>query len=87
MSNGDTAYDIVLSQAERVREVVERANYDKCPVGGQRDVNLFMIDAMSALLTRRDPKAFTWLSSGVGASIGGIAGGAIGIFGKILGWW
>ena len=74
MSNGETAQEMVHQQAKRVRDVIEASDYSKCPVGGsaQKDVQLFLVDGMTAILEQsRSKKVLSFLSGG------GIVGGIL----------
>ena len=75
MANGDTiSSSMVLAQAGRVRKLVETGNYDKCPVVGEQEVQLFLVDGMTAILKQaRQVNFYAVLSGGTtGAIIFGI---------------
>jgi len=81
MANGNDdsiSARIVLSQVDRVRERVENGNYAACPVAGEKDVQLFIIDAMTAILKQSQKVNFMATLSGgtIGAAIVGIIVGA-----------
>jgi hypothetical protein len=75
MANDESiSSNMVLSQAARVRKLVENGDYDKCPVKGEQDVQLFLIDGMTAILKQaRQGNFYAILSGGTtGAIIFGI---------------
>jgi hypothetical protein len=79
---------MVLKQADRVRKLVEESDYSRCPVGGQKEVNLFMVDGITALLEQqRTCRGRPWLTGTVGGGIGAVLAGAVYITGKLHGWW
>jgi hypothetical protein len=80
MANDESiSSNMVLSQAARVRRLVERGSYDKCPVAGEQEVQLFLVDGMTAILKQSRHVNFMAVLSGgtVGATIVGIIIGAI----------
>ena len=77
MTNGNDnsiSSSMVLSQAARVRALVEKGNYDKCPVIGEQEVQLFLVDGMTAILKQAKRGNFYAILSGgtTGAIIFGI---------------
>ena len=66
---------MVLQQAERVRKIVEDGLYDKCPVKGEKEVQLFLVDGMTAIL-RQAKQNNIWAA----VSGGSMAGAIIGLF-------
>jgi hypothetical protein len=70
---------MVLSRAADVRRLVENGDYAKCPVKGEQDVQLFLIDGMTAILKQSRGVGFLAVLSGgtAGATIVGIIFGAI----------
>lgn len=87
--NGDgVASAMIIKQAERVRALVEKSDYSKCPVGGQKDVNLFMIDGITAIIEQQaKAKGVTWASGTIGGSMGALIAAVIFVTGKLHGWW
>ena len=87
--NGDNvASSIVLRQATRVREIVEKSDYAKCPVGHQKDVNLFMIDGITAIIEQQSTvKVTTWISGATGGGIGAGIAALIFYTGRFHHWW
>jgi len=82
------AAKMVLRMAARVKKIVENSDYTRCPVGGQKDVNLFMIDGITAIIEQQSrSKGFTWISGTVGGGIGAFLAGAVFWTGKLHGWW
>jgi len=74
MSSDEVAQNIVLKRADEVRQIVARADFSKCPVGPeQKEVNLFIIDALTSLLSdgghgRSNPGK--WVGAGgIGAAL------------------
>ena len=89
-TNGNsTAKEMIRVQSERVRELVEKSDYSKCPVGiGQKDVNLFMVDGIVAILKQQGrSKGETWISGLTGGSIGAIISSIVFWTGRFHGWW
>ena len=79
---------IVLKQAARVRDIVEKSDYTKCPVGGQKAVNLFMIDGITAIIEQQSRvKGATWVSGTVGGGFGAVLASLVFWTGKLHGWW
>jgi len=75
MANDESiSSNMVLSQAARVRKLVERGSYDKCPVAGEQEVQLFLVDGMTAILKQSRQGSFLAILSGgtMGAVIVGI---------------
>ena len=59
MGNGNSiSSSMVLQQAGRVRKLVESGNYDKCPVVGEQEVQLFLVDGMTAILKQARQGSF-----------------------------
>lgn len=92
MSNGDIAMQMILAQADRVKLSVEAADYSRCPPG-QKDVQLFLVNGMTALLhCQTNGKATPGLTGRGMAFLGGGGIGAgllagIELFGRAKGWW
>ena len=65
---------MVLAQAARVRRLVETGNYSQCPVVGEQEVQLFLVDGMTAILKQSCQNSFRAVLSGgtTGAVIVGI---------------
>lgn len=79
---------IVLKQATRVREMVEKSDYSKCPVGNQKDVNLFMIDGITAIIEQQSKNnGLSWLSGTIGGGAGALISTLLYVTGKLHGWW
>lgn len=86
--DGGVASAMVLSQAARVRKIVENGDYSKCPIGGQKDVNLFMVDGITAIIEQQTKgSSRSWLTGTVGGGVGAVLAGAIYVTGKLHGWW
>ena len=80
MANDESiSSNMVLSQATRVRNLVEKGNYSQCPVIGEQEVQLFLVDGMTAILKQSKHVNFLAVLSGgtVGATIVGIIIGAV----------
>ena len=88
MANDESiSSNMVLSQAVRVRRLVERGSYDKCPVTWEQEVQLFLVDGMTAILKQSRHVNFLAVLSGgtVGATIVGIIIGAVKMWNLIEG--
>lgn len=87
MNGIETAQNMVLKQASRVREIVENSDYSKCPVGGQKEVNLFMVDGITAILEQGAIQRGKNVFAGViGGGIGAAAGTAFFVLSKLFNW-
>lgn len=76
MGNDDVAQSIVLKRAQDVRQIVADSDYGKCPVGReQKEVQLFIIDALTSLLCDRSVPAE---KCGAGMGVKLTAAGGIG---------
>ena len=87
--NGDgLASSMVVKQAERVRDIVENSDYSKCPVGHQKDVNLFLIDGITAIIKQQTrAKGITWISGAAGGGIGAALASLVFYTGRFHHWW
>ncbi len=83
MANGDSISSrMVLQQAGRVRTLVEKGAYDKCPVQGEQEVQLFLVDGMTAILKQtRQGSFYAVLGGGTMGAIIVIVIEAVKIFG------
>ena len=67
MANGDgdsISTAMVLQTAQRVRSLVEEGDFDKCPVHGQQEVQLFLVDGMTAILKQAKQRNVVAILSG-----------------------
>ncbi len=75
MANGDSiSSDMNDARTSRVRKLIEDGNYAQCPVAGEKDVQLFFIDGMAAILKQaRQGNLYAILSGGtMGAVVFGL---------------
>jgi hypothetical protein len=66
MPNGDPiSSDMNQYRIQRVREIVEKGHYEPCPVKGKKEVDLFLVDGMTAILHQaRKGNIYAILSGG-----------------------
>jgi len=71
MANGDEiSSDMNQSRVRRVRQFVENGNFAQCPVMGQQEVQLFLVDGMAAILKQsRRGNIYAVLSGGGSAGL------------------
>ncbi|MFA7333523.1 MAG: hypothetical protein WC130_04425 [Kiritimatiellia bacterium] len=71
MANGDEiSSEMNKERAKRVRAYVDDGDFSQCPVEGQKEVQLFLVDGMAAILIQsRRGNLYAMLSGG---GVGGV---------------
>jgi len=88
-TNGNgTAKAMIRHQAKRVRDIVENSDYSECPVHGQKEVSLFLVNGITAILEEQGKvRGITLMSGTLGGGVGAVIGGVVFWTGKYHGWW
>jgi len=70
----DILHDLVNTQAKAAEEAVNKADFSGCPVPGQREVQLFQIRALRAILENQNGKRNQLSFKAAGAGAGFVVG-------------